>query len=267
MLVAGMSSQFGAATGARAFPVIGPVGVVAVRQLIAALLLIPLVRPKVWRFTWTQWWPTLLIGVAFTMMNFALYQAIERIGLGLAVTLEFLGPLAVALGGSRRPVDVLCALGAGAGVYLMVLPGGTTDFIGVGLGLAAAAFWASYILLNRVAGQRLPGAQSAAVASGFSALLYLPVTVLVLREHLLNPVILYAVAAGMLCTAIPMVLDLFALRRVSTRFYGVFMSAHPVFAVLAGMVVLSQVPAGHELLGIGIVVVANAVAVGTVRAH
>lgn len=263
ILTAGASNQVGAAVGAQAFPVIGPAGVVAVRQLIAAAVLLPLVRPRFWRYSWAQWWPGILLAFCFSGMNLTLYLAIDRIGLGLAVTLEFLGPLAVALAGSRRLVDLGCALAAGAGVYLMVLPGGSTDVLGVGLGLIAAACWAGYILLNRVAGRRLPGVQAAALSSGLSALLYLPVAVLLLHAHLGDVVLLYAVAAGVLASVVPMVLDLLALRRVPAQFFSIFMSAHPVFAVIAGVLLLAQVPAGHELAGIGIVVLANVVAVTT----
>ena len=162
MLVSGASNQTGAAVGAHAFDTIGPSGVVAVRQVVAAAVLLPTVRPPVHRFTRAQWWPVVLLGLVFGAMNLSLYTAVDRIGLGLAVTLEFLGPLAVALAGTRRLVDLLCALGAGAGVYVLVLPGAATDFVGVGLALVAAACWASYILLNRLVGTRLPGLQAPA---------------------------------------------------------------------------------------------------------
>ena len=102
MLGSAASNQVGAAVGAHAFPTIGPAGVVAVRQFVAAAVLLPVGRPNLRRFTWAQWWPTLLLGLVFATMNLSLYTAIDRVGLGLAVTLEFLGPLAVALGGSLR---------------------------------------------------------------------------------------------------------------------------------------------------------------------
>src|SRR5688572_3172389 len=113
MLVSGASNQAGATVGAHTFSALGPSGVVAVRQLIAAAVLLPTVRPPMRRFTWPQWWPVLLLGVVFAAMNLSLYTAVDRIGLGLAVTLEFLGPLAVALAGTRRLIDGVCAAGAG----------------------------------------------------------------------------------------------------------------------------------------------------------
>jgi inner membrane transporter RhtA len=240
--------------------------VVAVRQLLAAAVLLPMVRPPVRRFTWSQWWPVLLLGLVFAAMNLSLYSAIERVGLGLAVTLEFLGPLAVALAASRRLLDLLCALGAGVGVYVLVLPNGTTDFVGVGLALAAAACWASYILLNRLVGSRLPGLQATAAASGVSAVLYLPVAAtLLLAGQLGAGAVLYAMVAGVLSSVVPFALDLTALRTVAARLFGIFMSVHPILAVLAGLVILHQVPALHEVVGIGIVVGSNVLALSTLH--
>ena len=110
-----LSNQLGAATAVLAFPVIGPAGVVAVRQWIAGIVLLTAVRPRWSSFTWPQWWPILLLAAVYGTMNLSLYVAIDRLGLGLAVTLEFLGPLAVALATSRRRADLACALVAGAG--------------------------------------------------------------------------------------------------------------------------------------------------------
>jgi inner membrane transporter RhtA len=266
MLVSGTSNQTGAAVGAHAFSALGPSGVVAVRQLIAAAVLLPTVRPPVRRFTWPQWWPVLLLGLVFAAMNLSLYTAIDRIGLGLAVTLEFLGPLAVALAGTRRPLDLACALGAGAGVYVLVLPDASTDFAGVGLAMLAAACWACYILLNRLAGRRLPGLQATATASSVSALLYLPVAVtLLLAGRLAGTPLLYAVTAGLLSSVVPYALDLTALRTVTARFFGVFMSIHPALAALAGLAILHQVPTPHEALGIAIIIGTNILAVSTLK--
>src|SRR5258705_1549604 len=133
MLTSGAVNQVGAAVGAHAFPAIGPAGVVAVRQFVAAAVLLPVARPRLHRFTWAQWWPTLLLGLVFATMNLSLYTAVDRLGLGLAVTLEFLGPLTVALAASRSRTDASFAVGAGIGVVILVLPGPTSDYVGVGL--------------------------------------------------------------------------------------------------------------------------------------
>ena len=268
MLVSGLSNQLGAATGAHAFPAIGAVGVVAVRQIVAAAVLVPLARPQVKSMTWAQWWPTLLLAAVFACMNLALYTAIGRIGLGLAVTLEFIGPLSVALVASRTRLHLVTAVGAAVGIYVLVLPGPSSDYFGIGLALLAAACWAAYIMLNRLVGARLPGLQAPAIASSITALLYLPVLVaLVDQGRLSGAALLYAVVAGVLSSVVPYVADLTALRRVPPRFFGVFMSVNPMWAALAGLIVLGQVLAVHEWTGIALVVIANAVAVATARPH
>jgi inner membrane transporter RhtA len=261
MLGAGTSSQVGAALGAHAFPAIGPVGVVAVRQLIAALVLLPVARPPLHRFTWRQWWPTLLLGLVFAVMNLGLYVAVDRIGLGLAVTLEVLGPLAVALAGSHTWLDAVCAVGAGVGVVVLVLPGPTSDYLGVGFALLAAAGWAAYILLNRLVGQRLPGLQAPAAAAFVSVLMYLPVIIVIAGQGRFTAAALgYAACAGVLCSVVPYALDVRLLRRVPAPFFGLFMSVNPVLAALAGIVLLDQVLNLREWIGIGIVIGANALA-------
>lgn len=262
LLGSGASTQIGAATGAHAFAFIGPAGVVAVRQFVAALVLFPLARPDLRRITWGQWWPTLLLGVVFAVMNLALYTSIERIGLGLAVTLEFLGPLAVALLISRGLRQLGIASAAGVGVYVMVLPDGSSDVVGIGLGLLAAACWATYILLNRTVGRRLPGLQAPAIASTVAALIYVPVLVSLVAEGRMTPTALaYAVGAGVLSSAVPYATDLLVLRTLPPRLFGVLMSAQPGMAALAGIVLLQQVPHAHEWLGIAIVAGANVMAV------
>jgi inner membrane transporter RhtA len=264
MVASALSNQVGAAVGAQAFGAIGPVGVVAVRQWVAAAVLLPVARPPLRRLTWAQWWPVLLLAGVFGLMNLSLYTAIDRIGLGLAVTLEFLGPLGVALAGSRSLRDLLIAVAAAAGVYVLVLPGPSSDYVGVGAGLVAAACWAAYIGLNRVAGERLTGLQAPAVASALCALAYLPVLLLLVAQDRIPPApLLYAVAAGVLASVVPYAADLIALRVVPARLFGMFMSVHPVLAALVGLVLLGQHLAPHEWTGIAVVVVANAVAVAT----
>jgi inner membrane transporter RhtA len=259
-----VSTQLGAATAALAFPVLGPAGVVAVRQWVAGAVLLSSVRPKFRSFTGRQWRPVLALALIFATMNLSLYAAINTIGLGLAVTLEFLGPLSVALLASRRAIDLGCALGAAAAVVVLARPQPTTDYAGIGLALVAASCWAGYILVNRVVGARLPGSQGPAAAATLSALLYVPVGIWALASHPVTPVALgRAATAGVLCSAVPMVTDVLALRRIPPRFYGVFMSVNPVFAALTGLVVLGQSLQPADWLAIAAIVAANAVALGT----
>ena len=241
MLGSGLSNQVGASVAALAFPVIGPVGVVAIRQWMAGVVLLAVGRPRLRSFTARQWRVVLGLAAVFAVMNVSLYTAIDRIGLGLAVTLEFLGPLAVALLASRRVLDLLCALAAAPAVVLLTRPQATTDYLGVGLGLLAAVCWACYILLNRVVGRELPGATGSAAAAGVSGLVYVPVGVIVLWHH--PPTLAaaaYALVAGVLSSAVPFLVDLLTLRRVPAQFFGVFMSVNPVLAALVGLVVLDQ---------------------------
>ena len=260
MFSGALSNQLGAATGALAFGVIGPAGVVAVRQWIAGIVLLAAGRPR-WRsFTWAQWWPVLLLAVAYGTMNLSLYSAIGRLGLGLAVTLEFLGPLAVALATSRRRADLACALVAAAGVVALTRPRPATDYLGIGLGLLAAACWASYILLNRLIGRRLPGAQGSAAAAGLSALAFVPAGIMVLVRHPPTAAALACAAtAGILSSAVPLLGDLFALRRVPPGHFGICMSANPVLAALIGLVVLHQSLSWEAWLSIAAIVAANTV--------
>jgi inner membrane transporter RhtA len=260
------SNQLGAATAALAFPVLGPVGVVAIRQWVAGAVLLIAVRPRFTSFTRKQWRPVVALALIFATMNLSLYLAIDRIGLGLAVTLEFLGPLSVALLASRRAIDLGCALIAGTAAVVLARPQPSTDYVGIGLAVLAAGCWAGYILVNRVVGARLPGSQGPAAAASLSALLYVPVGIWVLASHPVTVTALgRAATAGLLCSAVPMVADLLALRRVPTRFFGVFMSVNPVFAALTGLVVLGQSLAFVDWLAIAVIVSANGVSVSTGR--
>jgi inner membrane transporter RhtA len=260
MVGSALSNQVGAAVGALAFPVIGAVGVVAVRQWVAGAVLLAVARPRPWRLTHAQWRPVLLLAVVFATMNLSLYSAVERIGLGLAVTLEFLGPLAVALAASRRRVDLLCAVAAAAGVVVLSRPQPTTDYTGIALGILAAACWAGYILLTREIGARVPGGTGPATAAGMSALAFVPIGVTVLISSPPSPTtVAYAVTAGVLASAVPMVVDLMALRRVPAGAYGVFMSINPVLAAVVGLVVLHESLSWDAWLGIAAIVGANVV--------
>lgn len=266
MVGSGLSNQVGASVAASAFPILGPVGVVAVRQWVAAAVLLGAGRPRVRGFTAAQWRPVLGLAVVFATMNLTLYTAIDRVGLGLAVTLEFLGPLAVALTASRRRIDLVCALAAAVGVVVLTRPRPSTDYLGIGLALIAAVCWGCYILLNRSVGERLPGLQGSAAAAAVSGLLYLPVGTALLWLH--RPTagaLLCALAAGVLSSAVPFLADLLALRRIPARFFGVFMSVNPVFASLVGLLVLDQHLAPASWGAIAVIVTANAVAVGTAR--
>lgn len=258
MVTGAASNQTGAALGAMAFPVIGPVGVVAVRQIVTAAVLTPIVRPRLRALRADQRRPVLGLALVFSVMNLSLYAAIERIGLGLAVTLEFLGPLAVAILGSRRIRDRCAAVLAGVGVLVLTNPGPSTDVLGVGLGLLAAVAWGSYILLNRTVGRRLPGLQGTAAASIVTAGAWTPLAVVWFSLHPPSaPALLLACACGLLSSIVPYAFDLLALRRVPAHVFGTFTSINPVWAALAGWVMLGQALAPNEWWGIGLITVSS----------
>ncbi|MGP7959277.1 EamA family transporter [Sanguibacter sp. A247] len=260
MLVGTATGQTGAALGAKAFPLIGPVGVVALRQLVTAAILVPAVRPRVRGRNRAQWLTVLGLVLVFSVMNLTLYLAVERLGLGLAVTIEFLGPLAVAIFGSRKRLDLACAVLAGVGVVVLTMPGPTTDVVGLALALTAAAAWGAYILLNRAIGQRFAGLEGPALASGVTALLWLPIAAWWFAHHALTWHA-FALAAGcaVLASLVPYVVDVLALRRVSAPAFGTFASLSPVWAALMGWLVLSEALAVNEWVGIGLIVASNAV--------
>lgn len=261
MMTGAASNQTGAAVGVYAFATMGPVGVVAVRQIVAAVVLFAVARPRLRRLTSEQWRPALALAVIFAIMNLALYSAIERIGLGLAVTLEFLGPLTVALLASRGLREALLAAVAALGVYVLVLPGPSSDLLGISLALVAAVAWGCYIMTNKVAGERLPGFQAPAVASLVTATAYLPVLVwLGIDGRLWGWPLALAMTAGLLSSAVPYAADLTALRFLPAQFFGTFSSIQPVFAAMAGLLILDQWLDIHEWLGIAIIVATNAIA-------
>lgn len=260
MLASSASNQTGAALGALAFPTIGPVGVVAVRQFVTAIVLTPAVRPRFRGLRRDQWLPVLgLVGV-FSVMNLSLYAAVDRIGLGLAVTLEFLGPLTVAIAGSRHVLDIGCAVLAGVGVVVLTNPGPTTDIFGIALALLAATAWGCYILLNRTLGQRLPGLQGTAVASVVTAAAWTPIAVAWFVFHTPTAAAMgLAVACGLMSSIVPYVADLLALRRIPAQMFGTFTSVNPVWAALTGWLMLHQALHTNELVGIGLIVICNVV--------
>ncbi|MEO5833330.1 MAG: EamA family transporter [Nakamurella sp.] len=258
LLGSSLSAQVGAAVGSLAFPVIGPIGVVAVRQFVSAVALLVIARPRLWALNWYQWRPTILLGMVFGVMNFGLYTAVDRIGLGLAVTLEFLGPLAVALATAWTIRTAACAALAIVGVVLLTDPSPTTDWIGVGGGLLAAGCWAAYILLNREVGRRLPGVQGSAAAATLSALCFIPIGIVTFLHHPPTAAALWcAITVGVLSSVIPQIVDLVALRRLPAAVFGILMSAHPVFAALVGLIGLGQHLAGGQWTGIAAIIGAN----------
>jgi inner membrane transporter RhtA len=254
-------SQVGAGIGATLIPSVGPFVVVALRQIAAAVSLLILARPRVHRRRVVDILPALLLGVVMGVMNNAVYLSIERLGVGLTITLEFLGPLTIALLASRRLVDVLCAVGAGAGVALLMLGPVRLDGLGIVFGLIGAAAWASYILLNRRIGSRLPGFEGSAIAATTSAVLFAPLGLLTLGDRELDlRIVLLGAVAGLLSSAVPFAIDMVVLRRIEPGVFGMLMSANPAFAALAGWLVAGELLSGLQWVAIGLITAVSVVA-------
>jgi inner membrane transporter RhtA len=259
VVVAIGSTQLGAAIAKSLFDELGTTGTVLLRLAFAALALVLLWRPGLRRLARGDLALVAAFGLALAGMNLSFYAAIDRLPLGAAVTLEFTGPLAVALLGSRRALDVLWAILAGAGIVLLAEPGGALDPLGVGFALLAGACWAAYILLSQRAGRRFPGGTGLALAMAFGTVLVLPAGIASGGVELLGAgALLTGAAVALLASAIPYSLELEALRRMPARVFGVLMSLEPAVAALVGVVVLGELLGAREVVAILLVVVASA---------
>ncbi|MGO3734553.1 MAG: EamA family transporter [Canibacter sp.] len=255
-----VSAQFGASLGALAFPTIGPIGVVTLRQIISGTILAISVRPKLANLTRADWLLTLLLALAMGSMNTFVYFAIDQIGLGLAITLEFLGPLAIAIAASRRLRDSLLVLAVAIGVVVLVSPGPTTNIFGVSMALIAAASWACYILLNRALSVRTVGVEGVAVATMVGAVIWIPIAVIwFMQRPLTLAAALLALACALLSSALPFSTDSLALRRIPPALFGTLSSFNPVWAALIGVLVLGQFLDPHEWIGMTIIVASNVI--------
>ena len=259
------SVQTGASLAKSLFDEVGPGGTVLLRVLLAAIVLGAIWRPSLRGHSRRDLVLVLWFGLSLAGMNGAFYAALDRIPLGVAVTLEFAGPLGVAVAGSRRALDVLWVVLAAAGILLLAdLGGGGTDVGGMGLALLAGAFWAAYIHLSARTGRAFPGGGGLTLAMVVASVALLPMGIAEGGADLLDPAVL-VVGAGvaMLSSAIPYSLELEALRRLPARVFGVLMSLEPAMAALAGFVVLGEVLGVREVTAIALVVAASAGAART----
>jgi inner membrane transporter RhtA len=260
VLVAISSVQVGSALAKTLFDEIGAGGTVLARTLFAAVVLVLVWRPQVSGLRRGDLWLAALFGLTLAAMNLAFYSALDRIPLGIAVTLEFVGPLGVAVAGSRGALDLLWVALAAAGILLLSDFGSADlDRLGVALALLAGGFWAAYILLSARVGRVFPGGSGLALAMVVAAALLLPVGVGDAGADLLVPWILAAGAVvALLSSAIPYSLELEALRRMPPKVFGVLMSLEPAVAALAGFVVLGEDLVAREVAAILLVVAASA---------
>ncbi|MFE9849423.1 DMT family transporter [Streptomyces sp. NPDC005576] len=260
-----VSVQFGAAVAALLMPRAGAFGVVTLRLLVAAVVLLAVCRPTLRGHSRADWGTVLAFGVTMGAMNNLFYQALDRIPLGIAVTLEVLGPLALSVIASRRLVNLLWAGLALVGVALLGGAGGfgRLDLLGAGLAVAAGAMWALYIVFSARTGRRFPKADGLALAMAVAALLSLPLGIAESGAKLVVPsTVLLGAAVALLSSVLPYTLELMALRRLPASTFAVMMSLEPAIAALAGFLILDQALSTTDALAIALVIGAS---VGAVR--
>ena len=262
LVVAGViTAQFGAGYAVTLFDELGPGGAAFLRLFFAALVLVVAWRPRLRGHTLAELRLAVTFGVVLGVMNLSIYSAMDRIPLGVAVTIEFAGPMAVAVIGSRRPLDLLWVALAATGIVLLTDPGGggSLDSAGVMFALLAATMWAFYILLAERTGRVFPGGSGLAVAMVAGAVVVAPFGIGHAGSELLKPELLAAgLAVALASSVIPYSLELEALRRLPANLFGVLMSLEPAVAALAGLIVLGQDLGAREWGAIALVVVASA---------
>ena len=254
VLVAGavVSVQVGAALAKHVIDDVGPAAATTLRLVFAAAVLAVIWRPRVPRSALPL---IALYGVTLGVMNLIFYEALARAPLGVVVTVEFLGPLAVAVAGSRRPRDAGAVILAGLGIVLLAHGGGNVSLVGIGLAALAGSCWAVYILVSAAIGRGQPGTAPLAIAMPIAALVVLPFG----AGHAIHAdgrSWVLAAAVGTLSSVLPYTLELEALRRLPARVFGVLMSMEPAVAALAGLVILNEALSGRQWIGIACVIIA-----------
>jgi inner membrane transporter RhtA len=256
-----MSVQLGSAIAKLLFDRTGPVGMVFLRLGFAAIVMAAITRPRLRGRTRAQLLTVLAFGAVLAGMNSAFYSAIDRIPIGIAVTIEFAGPLTVALIGSRRLLDGLWLALAAGGVALLTRggTGGPLDPLGLVFAGIAAVGWATYILVGQRVGRHFPGADGLALAIAVGAVLVAPAGILQAGGELGDwRVLATGLAVGLLSAAIPFTLEIESLRRLPARVFGVLMSLEPAVGALAGLVILGQMLHSREIVAVAMVCVASA---------
>ncbi|MFC6658943.1 EamA family transporter [Deinococcus multiflagellatus] len=258
-----LSIQGGAAFAKTLFPTLGAAGTTTLRVTLAAALLLAVFRPNLRRLTRADWAAIAPYGAALGLMNLAFYESLRFLPLGLAVTLEFLGPLLLALALSRRAADVGWVALAGVGIALIAPIGGQgahqVSPIGIVLALTAGALWAAYILAGGAVGRRVPGSTGVVAGMVVAALVTLPFGAVQAGPALLSPaVLLSGLAVAALSSALPYTLEMRALRAIPAQVFGVMMSLEPALAALSGLLFLHERLTGVQWVAMGCVVVASA---------
>jgi inner membrane transporter RhtA len=265
VLVAITSLQFGAALAGTIFDETGPAGTALLRALFAAVILVAIWRPRPSAHSASELRLVAVFGLVLGAMNLCIYESFSRIPLGIAVTIEFAGPLGIAVALSRRRLDLAWAALAALGIVLLADPGsGAVDFLGVVFALVAAACWAIYILVAQAAGRVFTGGRGVALAMSVALLVPLVPGIAEAGSELLKPQWLaIGCAVALMSSVLPYSLETEALRRLPANVFGVLMSVEPGVAALAGFAVLGQDLRARDVVAIGLVVAAS---IGVTRA-
>jgi inner membrane transporter RhtA len=258
-----VSVQAGASVAKTLFDEVTPSGMVWLRLATSTTILLAFVRPRLSGRSRGDWLTVLGFGLCLGSMNWAIYQSFARIPIGVAVTIEFLGPLTLAVVGSHRPRDLLWAGLAGLGVLLLGLERTTWDWTGAALALLAGAAWAGYILLSARTGRRWPGLDGLAVASLVATALLSPALATITDQLGEEHVLVAGAAVGLLSSVVPYSAEIVALRRIPAATFGVLMSLEPAAAALTALLIVGEHLGGVQWLAIGCVVAAS---VGATRA-
>lgn len=270
VMAAVVSVQFGGAIAATLVPVIGAAGSVVLRLGIGALVLLAVARPTLRGHSASAWRTVVLFGLVLGAMNWSFYASLDRLHIGVAVTIEFIGPLTLAAVQSRRVRDLLAVAAAAAGILLisqaLTVPWGDLDLIGIGLALLAGTFWAGYIVLSQRTGAAFPGLNGLALAMIVALALVLPFGIWSVPLWT-GDVLVKGAAVAILSSVLPYSLELLALRQLSQRVFGILLSLEPAVAALAGLIVLGQRLTPTQLVGMALVVVASGLVMGAGGRH
>lgn len=268
LLIAMCSIQGGASLAKSLFPLTGAPGVTALRLALGTLMLVVVFKPWRLRFTREQRLPLLTYGISLGAMNYMFYLAIQTVPLGIAVALEFVGPLSVALFGSRRAVDFLWVILAVLGLWYLLPLGDNVshvDLTGAALALGAGACWAIYIISGHKAGEE-HGPATVALGSLIASVIFVPVGVLQAGDLLWHwSVLPLGIAVALLSTALPYSLEMIALTRLPTRTFGTLMSMEPALAALSGMIFLGETLNFQQVAALMCIVIASVGSTLTLR--
>ena len=270
VLAAVVSVQFGGAIAATLVPVIGAAGSVVLRLGVGAAILLVAIRPALRGHSAAAWRTVVLFGLVLGAMNWTFYASLARLPIGVAVTIEFIGPLTLAAVQSRRIRDLLAVAAAAGGILLisqaLTVPWGELDLGGIGLALLAGTFWTAYIVLSQRTGAVFPGLHGLAIAMVVALVLVLPFGIGSVPQWT-GEVLVKGAGVAILSSVLPYSFELLALRRLSQRVFGILLSLEPAVAALAGLIVLGQRVTPTQLMGMAFVVLASGLVMGAGGRH